>query len=53
MVTDDPSWNITNSNPSMKQFKAKYPMSKILFEGEKVFDYGHLVYSRYMIIGTK
>jgi hypothetical protein len=53
MVTDDPTWNITNPNPSMKQFKAKYPMSQILFEGEKVFDYGHLVYSRYMIIGTK
>lgn len=52
-VTDDPTWNITNPNPTMEEFKAKYPMSKILFEGEKVFDYGHLTYSRYMLIGRK
>ena len=52
-VTDDPTWGITNSNPTMEDFKAKYPMSQILFEGEKVFDYGHLCYSRYMLIGKK
>lgn len=52
-VTDDPSWGISNPNPSMEEFKEKYPMSQILFEGEKVFDYGHLTYSRYMLIGRK
>lgn len=52
-VTDDPIWNVTNPNPTMEDFKAKYPMSQILFEGEKVFDYGHLCYSRYMLIGRK
>lgn len=51
MVTDDPLWDIKNPNPTMEVFKAKYPMSQILFEGEKVFDYGHLNYSRYMLIG--
>jgi hypothetical protein len=51
MVTDDPGWNITNPNESMAEFKSKYPMSQILFEGEKLFDYGHLVYNRLMLIG--
>jgi hypothetical protein len=51
MVTDDPGWNITNSNSSLEEFKKKYPMSQILFEGEKLFDYGHLVYNRLMLIG--
>lgn len=50
-VTDDPNWDITNSNPTMEVFKNKYPMSTILFEGEKLFDYGHLKYTRYMLIG--
>jgi len=53
MVTADPNWNIVDPNPTMGEFKSKYPMSQILFEGEKVFDYGHLVYTRYMIIGRK
>lgn len=53
MVTDDPGWNIVNPNPTMEAFQLKYPMSQILFAGEKVFDYGHLKYSRYMIIGKK
>lgn len=51
MVTDDPGWNISNPNPTLGEFKGKYPMSQILFEGEKLFDYGHLVYKRFMIIG--
>lgn len=51
MVTDDPNWNIVNPNPTMDDFKKKYPLSQILFEGEKTFDYGHLRYSRYMVIG--
>jgi hypothetical protein len=51
MVTDDPTWNITHPNPTMDDFKQKYPMSQILFQGEKEFDYGHLRYSRYMLIG--
>jgi len=53
LVTDDPNWNITNPSPTMDEFKSKYPMSQILFEGEKVFDYGHLNYTRYMLIGRK
>jgi hypothetical protein len=46
-------WNIVNPNPDIETFKNKYPMSEILFEGEKEFDYGDLKYSRYMIIGKK
>lgn len=53
MVTADPNWNIIDPNPTMAEFKSKYPMSQILFEGEKLFDYGHLVYTRYMLIGRK
>ena len=53
MVTDDPNWNIVSANPNMETFKSKYPISQILFAGEKVFDYGHLKYSRYMLIGRK
>jgi hypothetical protein len=51
MVTDDPGWNITNPNPTMEDFKKKYPLSQILFEGQKLFNYGHLVYNRFMLIG--
>lgn len=50
-VTDDPLWDIKNPNATMDIFKSKYPMSQILFEGTKVFDYGELCYSRYMLIG--
>lgn len=53
LVTTDPNWNIINPSPTMNDFKSKYPMSQILFEGMKVFDYGHLVYTRYMLIGRK
>lgn len=53
LVTSDPNWNIINPSPTMNDFKSKYPMSQILFEGMKVFDYGHLVYTRYMLIGRK
>lgn len=53
VVVDDVTWDILNPNPDMETFKSKYPMSQILFEGEKVFDYGHLKYSRYMLIGRK
>jgi len=47
------NWNILDPNPSFEIFKNKYPMKKILFEGEKQFDYGDLKYSRYMLIGKK
>jgi len=52
-VSKYPGWNILNPNPNMETFKNKYPMSEILFEGEKEFDYGDLKYSRYMLIGKK
>jgi len=52
-VSRYPGWNILNPNPDMETFKNKYPMSEILFEGEKEFDYGDLKYSRYMLIGKK
>lgn len=53
VTNDDPIWDVTNPNSTIDEFKAKYPMSQILFEGEKIFDYGHLRYSRYMLIGKK
>lgn len=51
VVNDDPVWNITHPIPDMQDFKSKFPMGQILFEGEKVFDYGHLKYNRMMLIG--
>lgn len=53
VVHDHVTWDIINPNPDMETFKSKYPLSQILYEGEKVFDYGELKYSRYMLIGRK
>ena len=47
------NWDILNPITSLDIFKEKCPMNQILFEGEKIFDYGTLKYSRYMLIGYK
>jgi hypothetical protein len=49
----DPVWDIKHPIKDLTQLKSKYPMSQILFEGEKVFDYGHFSYKRFMLIGYK
>lgn len=39
---------------SIEEFKAAFPMKKILFSGEKKFDYGNETsFSRFMLIGHK
>jgi len=48
-----PNWIIRNHIPDMETFKQKYPLSNILFEGCRTYDYDHLKYDRYMLIGKK
>lgn len=47
------NWKIVNPNPSIEIFKKKYPISNILYEGSKFFDYIDLKYNRFMLIGYK
>lgn len=47
------NWNIVNPIKNMKEFKSKYPLQKVLYEGSKKFDYDDLKYTRHMIIGIK
>jgi hypothetical protein len=53
-VTDSGEpWFITNPTASFEEFRNKFPMSELIFEGVRSFDYGHLSYERYMMIGKK
>ena len=47
----DEIWDIKNSNPTFNDFKNKFQCNKTYFEGQLEFNYGHLAYNRYMIIG--
>lgn len=47
------NWNIVNPTKTLKEFKTKYPLQKILYEGSRKFDYDHLKYNRHMLIGIK
>lgn len=47
------NWYILNSNKNIDEFKNKYPMTKIIYAGQKNFDYGNIAYTRYMLIGVK
>ena len=42
-----------NKPISLDDFKEKYPLSHILFEGTKDFNFDSMSYTRYMIIGLK
>jgi hypothetical protein len=52
-VQDFDNWNIVNAVDTLDELKIKFPMTNILYTGEKVFDYGTLKYTRYMVIGKK
>ena len=47
------SYKITNENKTLEDLKQKYPLSKIVYEGELSFDYPVNPYKRLMIIGYK
>lgn len=47
------NWNILNPVKNLTEFKTKYPLQKILYEGSKKFDYDDLKYTRHMLIGIK
>ena len=47
------NWEILNPNETFDDFRNKYSLNKILFEGTKDFDYGNLKYQRFMLIGIK
>ena len=46
-------WLIKTPCPTMEQFRAKYPLSKVHFCGEQRIQYASWGYDRYMIIGVK
>jgi hypothetical protein len=52
-VAEYRNWDILNANRTLKEFKNKFPLSKVLFEGTKTFDYPTLKYKRFMLIGKK
>ena len=53
VINNDPIWDINNPINNIDHLKTKYPMSQILFEGHKIFDYGNICYKRFMLIGYK
>lgn len=46
-----PNWNTYNHIPDIKTFKDNYPLRTIYFEGTQEYDYTHLKYNRFMLIG--
>lgn len=46
-------FKVTNKNSDIAELKQKYPLSKIVYEGVKDFDYPINPYKRLMIIGYK
>ncbi|NDB85391.1 MAG: hypothetical protein EB127_22215, partial [Alphaproteobacteria bacterium] len=48
-----PDWKIQNHISDMETFKEKYAMKDIFFEGVRTYDYTHLKYNRFMLIGKK
>lgn len=50
---DNPNWDVSNANPTLETLKEKYPLSQILYEGEKPIQYENWGYKRFMIIGVK
>lgn len=53
IAKDFQNWVIENPINSMEDFKTKFPLSIIYYQGDKFFNYGSLKYNRYMIIGKK
>lgn len=51
--TDVDYFKVSNQNKSLEELKQKYPLSKIVYEGELDFDYPVNPYKRLMIIGYK
>lgn len=52
-IINDPIYKVINPNSSMEIFREKYPMTQVLYVGEKRFDYSENPYSRYCVIGYK
>lgn len=48
-----PNWKIQNHISDMETFKEKYAMKDIFFEGIRTYDYTHLKYNRFMLLGKK
>lgn len=53
IVDENPPWEINQRTKDLSEFKIKYPMSEILYEGTKPIIYPTLKYNRLMIIGKK
>jgi len=46
-------WLIKKPNLSLKDFKKRFPMTTLLYEGTKEIRYEHFGYDRFMLIGIK
>lgn len=53
IIDGSQNWEITQTTKDLNEFKNKYTMSNILFEGTKKFTYPTLSYNRLMLIGYK
>lgn len=49
----DPVWKITNPSATLEILKEKYPLSQVLYSGEKLIQYENWGYKRLMLIGKK
>jgi len=52
-ILNDEIYKIKNPNPSIEVFTSKFPLDKVLYLGEKRFDYELNPFSRYCLIGYK
>lgn len=53
IVDDSPDWEIVQKTPNLHELKARYPLSKLLYQGKKYIPYKETSYNRLMIIGFK
>lgn len=53
IVDDNTKWEINQKTKDLYELKNKYPLTNVLFEGTKNFDYPSSPYNRLMTIGIK
>ena len=53
IVDDSQDWEILQKTKNLRELKARYPMTEVLFEGTKSMRYKDGSYNRLMLIGIK
>lgn len=46
-------WDVSNPYPTMDSFQRSFPVSRLMFGGQKEIAYSEFSYRRFMVIGTK